>query len=57
MVVGYQYIMNGTQAEAVVPELLLERANSNSYIYDKSFFFSIKVVAVATAAAAKGYKS
>jgi hypothetical protein len=56
VVVGYENVMNGTKAEAKVPELLLERPDSYSYVYYQSLLFSVEVVAITAATTAKGYK-
>jgi hypothetical protein len=56
VVVGNKHIMNGTQAEAVVPEMLLQRSYSYSNIYNQAIRFGVQVVAIAAATAPKGYK-
>jgi hypothetical protein len=57
MVMGYEHITDGTKAEAIVRELLLQCSESYSYIYYEAIRFGEQVVAVTAAAAPKGYKS
>lgn len=56
VVVSDEHMMNGTQAEAKVSELLLEHAYSYSNIYQKPLCLSVEVIAITTAATAKGYE-
>ena len=56
MVVSNQHIMNGTQAKAKVPEMLLECPNPYSYVNYQSILFGKQKVAVAAASAPYGYE-
>jgi hypothetical protein len=41
MVVGNQHMVNRTKAKAIVAKLLLERPDSNSYIYYQTIRFGV----------------
>jgi hypothetical protein len=56
MVVGNQHVVYGTKAQTIVLELLFERPYTYTNIYYQTIRFGKEIVAIAAAAASKGYK-
>ena len=53
VVVGYKYALHITQAQTALMQMVLNRANTHTGIYQHCVIISLKIVTVATTATAQ----